>query len=179
MHIVTLRQLSSATCDVGFELGRLGFYNEAVQAVDVYLVSVGLAYGWHWYGGSGEIHVPRFSWSRISHIFRGGYTSLRDVLRHEYAHAVADNHRGLIGSPRFGEAFGASHSWDFSWEYDPDHHISPYAATAPAEDFAETFMVYLRHGGRLPARYDTPLIRRKWTFIRDLGNALTQGRRRW
>ncbi len=147
--------------------------------MDVYLVALGVAYGWHWYGGSGEIHVPRISWSRLSHLFSGGYTSLRDVLRHEYAHAIADTHRGLIRSEKFGDAFGAAHSWDFEWEHDPDHHVTSYAATAPAEDFAETFMLYLRHGGRLPARHGTMPIRRKWRFIRDLGEALMRGRRRW
>jgi len=46
MHLVTLRQLSAATCDVGRKLDRLGFYNEAVQAVDVYLVAICHANGW-------------------------------------------------------------------------------------------------------------------------------------
>lgn len=179
MHIVTLRQLSSATCDVGRELDRLGFYDAPVCGVDVYLVALGVAYGWQGYGGNGEIHVPRISWSRLSHLFSGGYTSLRDVLRHEYAHAVADTHRGLIRSERFAQAFGATHSWNSEWEYDPEHHVTSYAATATAEDFAETFMVYLRHGGRLPAHYDTIPIRRKWKFIRALGDALRRGRRRW
>ena len=57
--------------------------------------------------------------------------------------------------------------------------FSEYAATAPAEDFAETFMLYVRHGDRLPAHHDTIPIRRKWRFIRDLADAMRSGRRKW
>jgi hypothetical protein len=179
MLFVTPRRLNSATADVRRELDRLGFYNPAIQSVPVRLVPAGKAYGWQYYGSSGEIHIPCISWARLSHLFAGGYTSLRDVLRHEYAHAVADTHRGLIRSARFRDAFGAAHSWDFAWEYDPEHHVTDYAASAPAEDYAETFMLYVRHGGRLPAAQNTARIRARWRFVRDLGRMMRDGRRRW
>ncbi len=119
------------------------------------------------------------SLSRLSHLWNGGYTSLRDVLRHEFAHTIADTHRGLFRSGYFSEAFGAGHHWKFGWQYAPEHHVSEYAASAPAEDFAETFMVYVRHGGVLPARHASTPIRRKWTFIRRLSAASTEGLRKW
>ncbi len=46
-------------------------------------------------------------------------------------------------------------------------------------DFAETFMLYLRHGGGLPARHATRPIKRKWNFIRRLSGAISNGLRRW
>jgi len=179
MDFVTLSRLNRANRTVIGELDAMGFYDDAVQTVDVYLVPFGFAYGWQFYGTTGRINIPAISTSRLGHLFQGGYTSLRDVLRHEYAHAIADTHRGLIRSRRFTDAFGANHTWDFEWEYDPHFHVSEYAATCPAEDFAEVFMFYLRHGGVMPQRIRTPSVSRKWAFIRRLAYAVSQGLRRW
>ena len=179
MHFVTKSRLDRANYAVTLELDALGFYDERVRSVNTLLVPIGDAYGWHWYGGTGEIYIPCVSWSKISDFFHGEYTALRDVLRHEFGHAIADTHRGLFRSDYFSEAFGAGHHWGLEWEYDPEHHVSPYAAKAPAEDFAETFMVYVRHGGRLPAGLQTTPIRRKWKFVQKLSVAISKGKRRW
>lgn len=179
MHFVTQSRLDQANYAVTCELDRHGFYDCSVQNVDTHLVNFGAAYGWQCYGSTGDINVPRVSLSRLSHLWNGGYTSLRDVLRHEFAHAIADTHRGLFRTSRFAEAFGAAHHWEFGWEHDPEHHVSEYAATAPAEDFAETFMFYLRHKGVLPARLEMPTITRKWRFIQRLSRAMMKGIRRW
>lgn len=176
---VTQSRLDRANYAVTCELDGHGFYDHRVQAVDTHLVLFGAAYGWQWYGSTGDINIPCVSLARLSHLWKGGYTSLRDVLRHEFAHAIADTHRGLFRSNYFVDAFGAAHHWDFEWEYDPEHHVSDYAATAPAEDFAETFMFYIRHKGVLPATLATEPIKRKWRFIRRLSDAVTKGMRRW
>jgi len=179
MNIITLKRLDRAVLQVQSELFDLGFYDEPVQAVDVYLVFLGNAYGWHYYGGSGDINIPAISFSRLRDLFRRRYTSLRDVLRHEYAHAVADTHRGLFRSPRFSEPYGGSHESSVASEFDPRCHLTEYAAESPSEDFAETFMFFVRHSGVLPPRLRTPVIARKWAFIRDLGRAIKRGQRRW
>ena len=179
MQIVTQRQLDSANYAVTCELDAHRLYDARVQSVDTYLVPIGFAYGWHYYGSTGDISIPRVSFSRLSHLWKGGYTSLRDVLRHEFAHAIADTHRGLFRSSFFSDSFGAAHHWDFEWEYDPEHHVSEYAATAPAEDFAETFMLYLRHNGVLPMRLETRAIKQKWRFIQRLSQAVMKGVRKW
>ena len=83
------------------ELDRLGFYDRHVQAIETRLVLFDSAYGLHRYGSTGEIEIPCVSLSRLSHLWNGGYTSLRDVLRHEFAHAIADTHRGLFRSSFF------------------------------------------------------------------------------
>lgn len=179
MQIVTRQKLASARFDVIQELARLGFLDEAVRAVKVELVTYDHAHGFQCYGDSGHIGIPRISASRILDVLRRTYTSLRDVLRHEYAHAIADTHRGLFRSRRFSDAFDGPHTWEFSWEYDPEHHVSDYAAKAPAEYFAEVFMFYVRHKGRLPAAIATEPILRKWRFTEDLGKAISTGCRRW
>ncbi len=179
MHFVTKARLDQANYAVTGELAAHGFYDRRVQAVDTYLVPLGFAHGWQWYGSTGDISIPCVSFSRLSHIWRGGYTSLRDVLRHEFAHAIADTHRGLFRSTFFSDSFDAAHHWDFEWEYDPEHHVSEYAATAPAEDFAETFMLYLRHNGVLPVRLETRAIKLKWRFIEQLSQAMVKGTRKW
>ena len=179
IHIINQSQLDRANYAVTCELDALGFYDAHIRVVNTYLVPVGVAYGWHYYGHTGDISIPRVSFSRLSHLWRGGYASLRDVLRHEFAHALADTHRGLFRSELFFDSFGAGHRWDFEWEYDPDHHVSEYAATAPAEDFAESFMLYVRHRGELPACHATGPIRRKWKFIERLSHAVSHSLRRW
>lgn len=179
MKIITLKRLNKAFFEVQTELEESGFYDKAVQNVDVFLVPVGMAFGWQFYGSSGDIHIPAISFSKLHDAFSGNYTSLRDVLRHEYGHAAADTHRGLIRSRQFQDAFGAAHEAKVEWEFDSRFHLSGYAATCPLEDFAETFMFFLRHGGRFPSTLKTPAIQKKWTFIRKLGSAIRSGKRRW
>jgi hypothetical protein len=178
--IVTLTRLNRAVFDVQAELERHGFYDEKLASVDVYLSWVGYAYGWCWYGTTGDIHIPAVSFGKMfERVCSGSRTSLRDVIRHEYGHALAHTHRGLFCSVPFKRAFGTHHDADVKSDYDPERHVTPYAATSPSEDFAEVFMLYLRHDGELPERFCTWRIQRKWRFVRDLGVAVRRGQRRW
>lgn len=180
MGIVTYSRLEKANLAVTNELWKLGFYDEYMQRVDVYLVAAGAAYGWQYYGGNGNICIPAVSFSRLAGLFTGRYVSLRDVLRHEFGHALADTHRGLIRSAQFKEVFGAAHSADVSWEYDPKYHVTEYAAEGgPAEDFAEVFMLYVKHKGAMPSHISSPPIKRRWRFIHKLRTAVSNGHRRW
>jgi hypothetical protein len=179
MKFVTRDRLDRANLAVTNELDALGLYDSRVQQIDTYLVSFGAAYGWQFYGSCGTIHIPAVSLSKLGDSLRGRYTSLRDVLRHEYAHGVADTHRGLLRSRRFTAAFGAAHGWGSAWVYNPEHHVTKYASTATGEDFAEVFMYYVKHRGRLPAKFQTAPIRAKWRFVDQLRSAVLSGRRRW
>jgi len=179
IHIITLARLNRATQKVAGELNRHGCWDDRLRIVPVVLMSVGFAYGWQWYGSSGEICIPRISISKLHDFFSGSYTSLADVLRHEYGHAVADTHRGLFRSRRFTAAFGRPHESIDRFEYAPATHISRYAATNPSEDFAENFMFFIRHRGNLPSKHSTPAIRRKWQFINALCRAIKSGCARW
>lgn len=180
MNFVTLSRLNRAVSDVQGELQQHGFYDERLAGVDVYLNWCGVALGWCWHGTTGDIHIPAVSIGKLYECLRGeSRTSLRDVVRHEYGHALAHTHKGLFCSIPFKRAFGNHHDADVKSDYDPERHVTPYAATSPSEDFAETFMFYLRRGGELPGRFDTWRIRRKWQFIRNLGVAVRRGERRW
>lgn len=107
-HIAAVR---AATQCVARELKGLGFYNDEVAQVDVYLVWFGVAYGRQYYRGDGSICILALSWSKLTDLMRRQYTSLRTVLRHEYAHAIADTHRGLMRPRQLTRAFGKPHGW--------------------------------------------------------------------
>ena len=105
--------------------------------------------------------------------------TLRDLLRHEYGHAVADTNRALIRSRRFADAFGTPHDSEIPNDYSPDEHVTEYASTDACEDFAEVFRFYLKHSGKIPMRYETRIIRGKWRFVDRLCTCIASGKRRW
>jgi hypothetical protein len=178
-QIVTLAELQYANDQTVAELRKFGFYDQRVVGIEVYLTLVGDVFGWQNYGGNGHINVPAVSLARLRGLIGYEKASLRDVLRHEYAHAVADTHRGLMRSRRFSAAFGGSHASEKASTYDRTLHVTAYAAANPGEDFAEVFMMFLKHKGRAPRRFRTPGIQRKWEFVRELASAIREGRRRW
>jgi hypothetical protein len=89
----------------------------------------------------GVIYIPRNSPVRV-HV--PGDTLL-DTMRHEFAHAWAALDPAYLRKRWFRDAFGAGY-FD-AWErpaFDRAEFASDYACFAPREDFAETFMLYLR-----------------------------------
>jgi len=179
IHIITHARLNRATRKVAGELKRHRLWTNRLRNLPVVLVPVGFAHGWIWVGGTGEICIPRVSLLKMRDFFMGNYTSLADVLRHEFAHAIADCHRGLFRSRGFSTAYGSAYESKISSEYDPKIHISCYAATSPSEDFAENLMHFIRHRGNLPPKHSTPAIRRKWRFINALRREIESGRACW
>ena len=191
---VNKKQLDCAVVEIQEELYRAGFWNEGCRLTrtEVYWcrfpqIVAPDALGFFFHGTdrfqsllgyeTGHMYIPKWVIIHGPWQQRG---SLRDVVRHEYGHALAHYYPVLIqqGS-RFREAFGGKYLERYfsrNWE---SEHVSRYATSRPAEDFSETFMFYLRSGGRLPERFSTPAIRRKWKFIRDLGRVVASGGRRW
>jgi hypothetical protein len=126
---------------------------------------------WGWYGAAPHtITIPRFAvtisnhWQRLRALLgleRSRMHSLRDVIRHEYGHALRDS---LGDYDRVSTLWGQSPC------------ISDYAAGQPTakdradEDFAETFMLFLKFSGTWRGSWPDPLIRRKWTAM---GRAIT------
>lgn len=92
----------------------------------------------------GAIYVPY-----NAPIGRARGVTLRDVLRHEYAHALAWRRPSFVRGRWFRETFGAGYddAWDEDPAYDAQAFVSAYATTAAKEDFAETFAVVLRESG--------------------------------
>lgn len=178
--IITMRRLQGALKDVRNELDVIGVLDERLESVDVYLTWFGVAYGYQYYKSTGHIEIPAVSIARLGERFSTQpRMTLRDLLRHEYGHAVADQNRGLIRSKQFRLAFGSGHDAEIQSDYCPSRHVSAYAATDACEDFAEVFMRYLKHGGKVPTRFRTPAILAKWSFVESLCQQIERGQRRW
>lgn len=168
--IIDLTQLHRANRHVTNEMDSLGLWSSRLNEVDVWLMPFSWGcYGWQEYGSDGSICIPQISLLRLGDYLLGrqGYT-LRDVLRHEWAHALAYHHHDLVSRKSFKRAFDGGHDDDDTFVYDPEIHISPYAAKDPSEDFAENFMHYIRCRGVLPRRWQTPAIASRWQFIAGL-----------
>ena len=115
----------------------------------------------------GDIHIPAFYPPGLL-TWWWGERQMLDVLRHEFGHAVADNYRKFFRGGVFKAAFGASYGAKkvFDGEDWEDEYVSKYATTATQEDFAETFMLYMKHKGKLPTRYcGKRAIVKKWKTV--------------
>ncbi len=165
----SFNQVKTAVDIVQDELIQHHFWDIKLSKIVVLWVPYSSVYGFQKYYTSGEIIIPAFSKSKFQELYIGQYVSLKDILRHEYAHAFAFTHKKLMKSKEFKSAFGTYHDdIETSWEYDPEFFISEYASTMAMEDFAETFMYYLEYSGILPRRFNFPVIKMKWEFIRQL-----------
>jgi hypothetical protein len=194
-EFVTLKRLNAAFGAVQTELDRRGLWQAGsrLQSTDVIWcpwpqlvapAAVGFCFDnptsapWRWLGyHGGNIYIPQWV---LSHGPWGqARGSLRDVLRHEFGHALAWHYPALIRRSRqFAAAFGGRYD-DPTPVPGPDAaFVSEYARTCPAEDFAETFMVYLRQGGRRPERLRHARLRRKWAYVRAVVRAIAAGRSR-
>lgn len=128
------------------------------------------------------IYIPRTTFRRLALRLRRlerPFTSLRDVLRHEYGHAFAVEHPSLVRrSSRFVRSFeGRYDDNEAVSAFDPVKYVTEYAATRPAEDFAETFMTFVRCGGATDCYRHRRPVHRKLRFVAWLAREV--GRRGW
>ncbi|MCW1922634.1 hypothetical protein OKA05_08715 [Luteolibacter arcticus] len=174
-HIITLSQLDRANTQVSTEMARHGIWSDELAGVGVFLVPASLTcYGWH----DGSIAIPSISGAHLRDLCNGQHTRLTDVLRHEWAHAVADTFSGFVESDLFVRCFdGAYQDTSPVANYDPSRHVTRYAAARPCEDFAEVFHYYLRHRSRLPLRLSSrkPVVK-KWEFIHRMARRIAAGK---
>lgn len=179
--MITLKKLNSVLSAVQDELIDLGFWDNKLYKIDIYLVpmhwrsSYWNAYGWQEYYAGGEICIPKLTWLKIAKLFLNSPSSLRDVLRHEYAHAFAYTHQDLINSKKFSAAFWGNHDSNTEWVYDKQLFVSEYAATNQMEDFAETFMYYVKRKGKILKRLNSEALKTKWEFLDELAKANKKG----
>jgi len=197
---VSYRQLQSAYADVQRELARAGLWYEGhpltkTEVIWCHFAPPDLrdakgffinethrlyrAFGCE----AGHIYVPRRVLEQGPRRYRG---SLRDVLRHEFGHALAYYHPALIRRSRaFVEAFGAC--YDGNWPDPPTDSVdfvTDYAMTSPMEDFAETFARWLCNPDnplrtlprfrRNPHCRPTRALRAKLRFVRDVCRRLVK-----
>lgn len=156
--------------------GELGYvFDEGVSTFDKIL-----GYREH------TIYIP--SYAPTEAYVPGG--TLVDTIRHEFGHCWAAIDPKLFSKKWFKEAFGFRY-WDenplgydlykvFSKHADSKFKASPYyqdyvsayALSAPYEDFAETFMVFLKYRNRLEVFSKRPGLYKKLTSIKKIVKTL-------
>jgi hypothetical protein len=194
MKSVRKQQLDSALIDVQGEMEELGLWAEdsPLLQVEVFWCALPQVTPWgalgffiHEANGldrflgyeAGHMYIPK--WVLIQGFWQNR-GSLRDVLRHEYGHAVAHYFPALIQrSSEFRFTFGGKYFGQQEHVWREADYVSDYAQENPTEDFAETFMFYLRNGGARPRRFDSRVLRRKWRFITDLCRVVASGGTSW
>lgn len=148
----------------------------------------------------GVIYLPRDLPHRP---YKPGFT-LTDTIRHEYAHAWFYLDPGFFRQEWFSRTFGAAyancapvpyHSWQKQMKKDPafqahsnheaqerhfnryllNYFVSEYATTNASEDFAETFMFFLKYRRSLHRFKNRSEVYRK---IRMVERAVAMGARR-
>lgn len=118
------------------------------------------------------IHIPMFIRSGV---LNGDRRVIRDDIRHEFGHALADKFKKFFRGGIFKEAFGASYGVTKVFDGDDwsDEYVSDYATTDTREDFAETFMLYMKHKGKMPTRYrGKRAIEKKWKTVAKIVKAI-------
>lgn len=124
----------------------------------------------------GDIYIPQ--WVLSYGLWRNRFP-LRDVVRHKYGHAVAYHYPALVKrSRKFRTVFQGSYGGKFDFHGSNDF-ISEYAEESPCEDFAETFMFFVRHKGHLPGRFHSRHIKLKWKFVNELCDVIDSGAAKW
>ena len=124
------------------------------------------AMGFYHYS-DGNIHVPGICFADFWPWLQGRV--LVDVLRHEYGHALEDKYPRYFHGREFKRAFGKEYGTERSGDEEADHFVSDYAMEATQEDFAETFMYYMKYKGEIPKKWSSNrAICAKWTFIDGL-----------
>lgn len=169
---VNKAQLDSATIATQRELTRAGLWNETsrLMQAEVYWcwlpqVVLPSALGFFIHEATafdsflgyeaGHIYIPQWVLGHGPWQQRG---SLRDVVRHEYGHAVAHYYPRLIQrSSHFSKTFGGRYANPTPGKGTDCDYVSSYAKTCAAEDFAETFMFFLRHAADYPPLSLLPL----------------------
>lgn len=178
--IVTLAMLRREISIVEREYDKLGLFDDKIDEIEIILVPLGRVLGYIRLGEQLYIAIPMVSIGRIRTLMAGSnQASLRDTLRHELAHGLAETHRGLIRSSKYRQHFGAAYHESEEQPFDPKMHVSPYASTDPAEDFAEVVRCYVKSRGVIPRRWVGTAIQTKWDFIHELAEAISDDRRLW
>ena len=123
----------------------------------------------YWQKWTNEIVIPRhgFWWF-------GRQAAIADVFRHEFGHALADLYpralsKGGLFRASFGGTYGPTPAEERGVEGWKERYVSEYATSATQEDFAETFMLFVKHKGKMPAQFKgKPVIVKKWKAVAEI-----------
>ena len=98
----------------------------------------------------------------------------RNVIRHEFGHALADLYpetlkKGGTFRKAFGRTYGEAPAEERGVDGWEERYVSEYATSATQEDFAETFMLFVKHKGKIPAKFaKCPAIQKKWEAVAEI-----------
>ena len=174
--VITLNKLNSALYDVQNEFYRLGLWNEGspLTEIEIYLCSRPRIFyqgffmhgvtKWQSFEGylDGKLYISKYS---LGHLQNCKYSSIRDLVRHEYAHAFAEKYQNLIWRNAFEKAFGGTYDSEIKTKMPTSAYFTDYAKTNPCEDYAETFKMYLKWKGKLPKKFTNKQLIAKWNFV--------------
>ena len=127
--LITRSKLDHAVARVRRELVRHGFWQKQLAAVSTRMIWLAPAHGYYIGYKTGTIVIPAVSSSRLWEILCGQYQGISDVVRHEHGHALCRSFPWLFRTRSFSSVFGARLPSHHAYEYDPDFHVSAYAAT--------------------------------------------------
>ena len=105
------------------------------------------------------------------------------MLRYEFGHALADLYPGALKKggvfrAAFGGAYGEAPAEECVADGWGDRYVSEYATSMTQEDFAETFMLFMKHRGEIPAKFaKKPAIRKKWKAVAEIVKRVATGTR--
>ena len=168
--MVTQGQLEKGAEIVRKELKRLGFWTKKLEQVRVKRIPFSKFYDGFYLDG--VIMIPKIKLYPPYKMLRYS-DSLVHTLHHEYEHALAELHSGIVRKLRFAEVFGAGYeNRSYGFVYDLKHHVSEYASSFACENFSETFSLFIRMKSVLPNWAKFPAIRRKRKFIEHVRRLL-------
>ena len=123
-----------------------------------------------------NIHIPIICSASLAPWCTG--RCMTDVLRHEFGHALQDKFPHLVSNNVFIKAFGdVCGENEVAKEGDEDNYVSSYARTNTQEDFAETFMLYMKYKGKLPKEFSRrKAIKAKWAVVESICLKVTKSR---
>ena len=113
----------------------------------------------------GHIYVPKMN---LGTFWAGRDTPIADILRHEWGHAVVYHYHKLTDQTR---------AWKDTFTACEGECVSDYATTDPEEDWAETFMYYLKRRGKPYNKWSggSPVADR-WAYIRKVCAQVRKGK---
>ena len=154
----------------GSKLDKVGFKHLSVAPIAALSGTMGL-----YQPATKEIEFPSV-YLPIQALWRdlGMKANALDVIRHEFGYALADLYpetlkKGGVFRNAFGGTYGegpAEERGVDGWEV---RYVSEYATSATQEDFAETFMLFVKHKGKIPAKFaKKPAIAKKWEAVAEI-----------
>lgn len=173
---ISFKRTNNATLAVQRELFQIGLWFEDSKLYNANIFcchllrinSLGLLFHdtskWHKYVGyqPGNIYIPSIV---LSNILWLSAKSVRDIIRHEYAHAFAHYYPELIiDFKEFKQIFGGHYYSKLPSNMEEEAYLSEYARTIPKEDFAEMFKILVQKMGETIKIVNKNFIK-KWMFI--------------